>query len=27
MVALRDKRLRELTADPGLTVLRLLRPP
>jgi transposase len=24
MVALRDKRLRELTADPGLTVLRLL---
>ena len=24
MVALRDKRLREVTADPGLTVLRLL---
>ncbi len=27
MVALRDKGLRELRADPGLMVLRLLRPP
>jgi transposase len=27
IVALRDKGLRELSADPGLTVLRLLRPP
>ncbi len=27
MVALRDKGLREVSADPELTVLRLLRPP